>query len=179
MTANERTLLKDAIFPDKEKDKWNGIISRLFEDGAVICTFKGKYSSENFTCLHPDELKDVALYILWRRWHSGNYFSDPSKPVAPSIPEDQVFSMPNDSIKEAAVMAWQNYRSEIRHYEQCVFDNARVEYALQNREGLLAYIILVSRSDYEYEYMDVYRLDKFNIPDGDLLNTKPNSDYFL
>lgn len=64
--------------------------------------------------------------------------------------------------------------------EQVKLENANVISALNNRNGRLAYAILMRRADYEYENVTIESVSIIDLPEeGNLIEQEPKDKYLL
>lgn len=151
-------------------------IDRLFEESGrpVVVVFREKHADDQSACLNRDELERVCLTKLWIRYHMG-YFCVSPKPRLPPLSKDVVNAMRDGETKKGATDEWAYYVRECARHEDEIEQLKTIEAALRARDGTLAFSVLQSRSDGEYEGFDVEPARKIDdAPAGDLLSVKPD-----
>lgn len=165
-------------------DKWRAERAKKLRQanndrGSCVIRFKGKYDSCIYVCNNSREMELVALNELYHRYHSGNYYYNPEKPNVLEMTKDQINALPEGNIKTHALERFKYYERDIKEYESDLSFWNLVQFALKNRDGIAALDALISRSDAEYEKMEIEYSSVIDLPKTNLLKKPKNAGYLL
>lgn len=138
-------------------------LQREFDRGGdkprVLVEF-GKYGNAYWNAT-GDRLFPVALEILKTRVTNGAIISAKTaakwrdEEATPELTEEQIDALPAGKIKKAAETQRRNALSQRVEYDEMIRQANQVTQALATQDGVLAWIILSSRSDNEYEKIEL------------------------
>ena len=100
----------------------------------------------------------TALHLLKERKEEGYYyFSDEEKPEKPTHSEDD-FDDPE--LKNTIRYQWNKYKERLRSWKEDKGQSELLDFAINKKNYNSAIRFLESRSDYEYEAVELTRLDE-------------------
>lgn len=119
-----------------------------------------KHGTRVFDATTEEALYASALVLLKER-ATGRYswYIEPDEPEKPDLPEDVVAALPAGKTKLKAEYDWEEYRRNMEIYALEMGIWSDTQYAINNNNGKLAWQILRSRSDHEYEYVHLEELE--------------------
>jgi hypothetical protein len=135
----------------------------------LMIRVKDKYSEYFYIVNKPQDAYDVSLRILTERLNEGYWYHEPT---VPDTFEEYFLNLFGITVEEAAVLSklklsFQAYGSAsglLARYRRIYKDdlNSKAEFqiikkAVLEKNGKLAYRILLSRSDYEYERFEIIK----------------------
>lgn len=142
----------------------------------VVVAFREKHGDGRYACLDRGELEAVCLEKLWERYHMGYYGNaddEGDPPAPPPIPKADIPAMPEGLTRSAAAQEWRQHEASLSRRRAEAEELEAVTAALRGRDGTLAFAVLQSRGDAEYEGFDVEPGAEIGGPPaGDLLSTK-------
>lgn len=112
-----------------------------------------KHGDYYLNALTPEALCKSALSVLKGRMESGDFYNEPEyeKPQQPELSREKAYALPVGKVKDLAERQWIEYNRALRDYEEENKQYNDIKKAIENEDGRMAYQILCSRSDYEYE----------------------------
>jgi hypothetical protein len=114
-----------------------------------------KHGHHYFLVNNDADLARVSLSILAGRNKAGYWYGEPGeKPQPHDFTEESIAKLPA-SLQKAARSGLADYEARLRRYEAEVEAYAEIKAALDAKDGMAAYRALRSRSDYEYEGMEI------------------------
>ena len=131
------------------------------EDANYVLIAKEKHGTRYMDASTKDAFLANALKLMKERIGHGWYYElEPGEgPKVPELTQDQVDALPDGEIKDTAKAQWKRYRRQLR--DRAEDDNfaVKVRKALADEDGELAWDVLRTRSDAEYEYVSLECLE--------------------
>ena len=129
----------------------------MTEEILVWHTKHGTYYYDASSC---SRMRAACLEILKERMATGWYFYDPGEPpVAPMAKEDMERMLKDDHtpeiIKQAMKDTWKKYARAAREYNEDKEMWDRIVEAIENNDSDAACRIILDRSDYDYEHVEI------------------------
>lgn len=130
-----------------------------------ILLLKEKHGDRAFDATTVEALHKSALAIVKERLNEQWYYEPENDSTPPEMTEAAIAALPNGPIKQAGLLAWVRYKTELQEYKIAQGDWQLVQDAIKNNDGKAAWDIIRSRQDHEYEN---YRLIRIETGDPDL-----------
>lgn len=112
-----------------------------------ILVLQGKHGDQFYKANNPDELHESALKILAENRH---WYTEPRKPEDLGFTKETINSLP-ESLRGKAEADLAKYERDMRTYNNEMLWYDRMLKAEKEQDGNLAYKVISSRHDYEYE----------------------------
>ncbi len=117
---------------------------------STLVIIKNKHDNEYLVVNNDEELFNLALILLEARLRSNEYYFKPEEPEKLDYDESQIASLPVKLQRDAEkVLA--NYKRNLKFFEEELYTWELIQQAIKNKDGRLAWRILDSRGDYQYE----------------------------
>lgn len=116
-----------------------------------IIMFEEKHSNRHFVYSTREEFYAIMLYVLTERFESGDWYWEPEAPDAMEMALDEIEKIKNVATKEFALEKYHDYQRELKEFEKENRLYKNIEKAVNEKDGKLAYIVMVDRRKHEYE----------------------------
>lgn len=123
-----------------------------------ILVVKEKHGNRYFDITAEGQLGRVALFLLQQRLDEG-WYPEPCEPEAPDFTADDIPGMP-EALKKGAAILFEQYQQELLTYRQERAEYNQIQKALAEKNLRMAASALLSRSDYEYEDVQVVECEE-------------------
>lgn len=125
-----------------------------------VLVAKEKHSTRYMKALDRETLLASALKLLKERFKEGYWYYEPEKPTKkPSVPLEQAQALPNGALKNMALQEHEDVKHALAQYAYDLEVHESIKKAVKSNDGEAALEILLSRSDYEYEHIDLENLE--------------------
>jgi len=117
-----------------------------------LIVLKEKHGTSFLNASTESKLHRAALSVVEARLHPqwGHYYEeDPPEPI--NITQEDIDKLPDGRGKDALIKQLENYREEVAAYERDNRTYLNAKKAIKTKDGKLAWQILQSRDDWEYE----------------------------
>jgi hypothetical protein len=88
-----------------------------------------------------------------------SFLVKPEYPESPELSQEDIDRLPNGRIKKEALEDLEFYKNSRKEYEQDLKEYNTAKEALKNNDGEIAYFIIMRRGEYEYEKIQIERLN--------------------
>jgi hypothetical protein len=118
----------------------------------------GKHDTRYHDASTLEALDASALAILTDRWNAGYYYHDPGpKPEwdGPNQQERDTIKEIDEDAWQTVIKKWRRYVSALARWKADKEEYESIQYAIEHKDGALAWAALYNRSDYEYERVEL------------------------
>lgn len=121
------------------------------ENRARIVMFDEKHSQRHFIYNNRAEFYAIMLFVLIERFESGDWYFEGDMPEEMEMSLDEIEKIKDQATKDFALEKYHNYQRELKDYQKENQQYLNIEKAVQEKNGQIAYNIMASRRNYEYE----------------------------
>ena len=134
--------------------------ARAIVEEPMLLIFNEKHGNRYFEIANDEALFKAALKIVTERLKAGYWYEKPRAcPKALDYTLAEIVSMPK-SLQPQAEKALRVYEGELAAHNDEVEEYTKIERAVAEKNGRIAYEILRSREDAEYEGFELKRLER-------------------
>lgn len=126
-----------------------------------IIVFKEKHGSRIFDASTDAQLHAACLKVVTERLKEGYWYDKPELPVCNiGMTEEQIGKLPNGTVKYAALKELSEFKEELKSAENGISAFSKIEKTVKEKNGKLAYSIIVGRGAHEYEEYSIEHVEE-------------------
>jgi hypothetical protein len=126
-----------------------------------IIIVKGKHSKEHYVVYKIEEFYKLCKYIMLYRDELGYYYYERSERAKFSMTVDEINSIKDEEIKNFALSKYRDYKKLLLIDMKETEEEKLYKLAKKDKTGKYAADLLMYRSDYEYERIEIIQPDSF------------------